>query len=43
MYLESGSPYITLNTQAGDSVEEIYKRLGFQPIGEKVSIIFEDM
>lgn len=43
MYLESGSSYITLNTQTGDSVENLYKRLGYQAIGEKVSVIFEDV
>lgn len=42
MYLESGSAYVTLNTQAGDPVERIYKRMGYVAIGEKVSIIFED-
>jgi GNAT superfamily N-acetyltransferase len=41
-YLDSGSAYITLNTQAGDPVERIYKRLGFYTIGEKVSVIFDD-
>lgn len=43
LYLESGSAFITLNTQAGDSVENIYKRLGYQAVGEKVSVIFEDV
>ena len=42
MYLESGSAYVTLNTLAGDSVERIYKRLGYETIGEKVSVIFQD-
>lgn len=42
MYLESGSPYITLNTEAGDPVEDIYKRLGYKLVGEKVSVIIED-
>ena len=42
MYLEQGSEYVTLNTQAGDPVERIYERLGYKQVGEKVSVIFED-
>jgi GNAT superfamily N-acetyltransferase len=40
-YLDSGSAYVTLNTQAGDPVERIYRRLGFKPVTEKLSITFE--
>lgn len=41
-FLSSGSPYVTLNTQAGDPVENIYRRLGYRAVGEKVSIVFDD-
>lgn len=40
IYLDSGSAYITLNTQIGDPVERIYKKLGFLPVTEKLSIAF---
>ena len=40
-YLDSGSTYVTLNTQVGDPVEGIYRKLGFQPVTEKLSITFE--
>lgn len=43
MFLESGSAYVTLNTLAGDPVERIYDRLGYYIIGEKVSVVFEDL
>ena len=39
-YLDSGSAYITLYTQTGDPVERIYRKLGFLPVTEKVSITF---
>jgi len=42
LLLASGSAYVTLHTQAGDPVERIYKRLGYEAVGEKVSIIFQD-
>jgi len=41
--LASGSAYVTLHTQSGDPVERIYKRLGYKPVGAKVSIIFQDV
>jgi len=41
-FLSSGSPYVTLNTQAGDPVENIYRRLGYRAVGEKVSIVFDE-
>lgn len=40
-YLDSGSAYVTLNTQLGDPVERIYQKLGFQPVTEKLSITFD--
>ena len=43
LLLASGSAYVTLHTQAGDPVERIYKRLGYDTVGEKVSIIFQDV
>lgn len=39
-YLVGGSAYVTLNTQSGDSVERIYRKLGFVPVTEKLSITF---
>lgn len=36
----SGSSYVTLNTQVGDSVENMYCRIGYRVIGEKASIVF---
>jgi hypothetical protein len=40
-YLESGSSYITLNTQLGEPVERMYGRLGYRVVGEKASIVFK--
>ena len=42
IFIGSGSPYVTLNTQAGDPVENIYRQLGYYAVGEKVSIVFGD-
>lgn len=41
MFLQSGRPYVTLNTLLGDPVEQIYQRLGYVPVAEKVSVTFE--
>ena len=38
--LSSGSSYVTLNTQAGDAVENMYRKIGYRVIGERVSIVF---
>jgi predicted GNAT family acetyltransferase len=40
-YLDGGSTYVTLNTQLGDPVERIYRKLGFKPVTEKLSVTFE--
>jgi len=40
-FLQNGRPYVTLNTLLGDPVERIYWRLGYRPVAEKVSVIFE--
>ena len=39
-YLDSGSSYITLNTQEGDPVERMYAKIGYRVIGEKACIGF---
>jgi predicted GNAT family acetyltransferase len=39
-YLDSGSSYITLNTQEGDPVERMYAKIGYRVIGEKACIVF---
>ena len=39
--LTSGKAYLTLNTELGESVEKMYKKIGYRPIGRKVSIVFE--
>jgi hypothetical protein len=39
-HLESGRPYITLNTQMGDSVEKMYDKIGYRVVGKKVSVVF---
>lgn len=40
-FLAAGRPYVTLSTQVGDPVERLYQRLGYRPIGERVSVVFE--
>ena len=40
-FLSSGRPYMTLSTQVGDSAERIYQKLGYRPVGERVSVVFE--
>ncbi len=42
-HLELGSSYITLNTELGDSVEAMYNKIGYRPIGEKISIVFRQI
>ena len=37
---DSGSSYITLNTLLGDPVEDMYRKIGYRVIGEKISIVF---
>ena len=39
-YLDSGSSYITLNTEVGDPVERMYAKIGYRVIGEKACIGF---
>lgn len=39
-YLDSGSSYITLNTQEGDPVERMYAKIGYRVVGEKACIGF---
>jgi GNAT superfamily N-acetyltransferase len=41
-FLRAGRPYVTLNTLLGDPVEQIYRRLGYRPVAEKVSVTFEE-
>jgi predicted GNAT family acetyltransferase len=38
--LTSGSAYITLNTLAGDAVENMYRKIGYSVIGERASVVF---
>jgi hypothetical protein len=40
-YFESGSSYITLNTELGDPVERMYGKIGYRIIGEKASVVFK--
>lgn len=40
-FLKDARPYVTLNTLLGDPVERIYRRLGYRPVAEKVSVTFE--
>lgn len=39
-FLSSGRPYITLSTVVGDPVERIYQKLGYRPVGERISVVF---
>lgn len=39
-YLDSGSSYITLNTEVGDPVERMYAKIGYRVVGEKACIGF---
>jgi hypothetical protein len=38
--LASGKAYMTLNTEVGEPVEQMYKKIGYRTIGKKVSIVF---
>lgn len=40
-FLAAGRPYVTLSTQVGDPVERIYQKLGYRPVGERVSVVLE--
>ena len=40
-FLALGRPYVTLSTLVGDPAERIYQRLGYRPVGERVSVVFE--
>ena len=40
-FLSSGRPYMTLSTQVGDPAERIYQKLGYRPVGERISVVFE--
>lgn len=41
--IAGGKSYITLNTELGDPAERIYKKLGFIQIGQRVSIVFDQI